>query len=222
MKYKNHWVQAQLLIVDKSTTGPRTRACIKLNLVKRVFIVTRSCRWSGFTHGGAQRLFEGIGCLPGEDKTCVDTNVPPVVQPYWKIQFVLWEKLTAACMDKLQVIKKIDEERLRTFNTPEGRYRFLCLQYNILSALCQHIAGLHTMMDDIIVWGTTREEHNKRLRQMLDKTREVDLKLNRDKYEFGVKNLPLWEILSVKRGWRQIQGKRQQYATWKDQKPKMR
>lgn len=45
------------------------------------------------------------------------------------------------------------------------------------------------MMDDIIVWGTTREEHDERLRQVLDKTREVNLKLNKDKCEFGVKTL---------------------------------
>lgn len=46
------------------------------------------------------------------------------------------------------------------------------------------------MMDDIIVWGSTREEHDERLRQMLDKTRETNLKLNKDKCEFGVKTLP--------------------------------
>lgn len=44
-------------------------------------------------------------------------------------------------------------------------------------------------MDDIIVWGSTREERDKRLRQVLDKKREVNLKLNKDKCEFGVKSL---------------------------------
>lgn len=66
----------------------------------------------------------------------------------------------------------------------------------------EHIPGVETMMDDIIVWGSTREEHDERLRKVLDKTREVNLKLNKDKCEFGVKtpDLPLWEMLSVKRG----------------------
>lgn len=45
------------------------------------------------------------------------------------------------------------------------------------------------MMDDIIVWGSNREEHDERLRKVLDKTREVNLKLNKDKCEFGVKTL---------------------------------
>lgn len=96
---------------------------------------------------------------------------------------------------------KLDEEssRLCTFNTPEGRYRFLRLPYGILSApevyhktihmIFEHIPRVETMMDDIIVWGATREEHDKRLRQVLDKTREVNLKLNKDKCEFGVKSL---------------------------------
>uniref|UniRef100_A0A3P9HQ00 Gypsy retrotransposon integrase-like protein 1 n=1 Tax=Oryzias latipes TaxID=8090 RepID=A0A3P9HQ00_ORYLA len=96
---------------------------------------------------------------------------------------------------------RLDEEssKLCTFNTPEGRYRFLRLPYGIRSApevyhktihmIYEHIPGVETMMDDIIVWGTTREEHDKRLRQVLDKTREVNLKLNKDKCEFGVKTL---------------------------------
>uniref|UniRef100_A0A3Q2DAV3 ribonuclease H n=1 Tax=Cyprinodon variegatus TaxID=28743 RepID=A0A3Q2DAV3_CYPVA len=96
---------------------------------------------------------------------------------------------------------RLDEEssRLCTFNTPEGRYRFLRLPYGILSApevyhktihmIFEHIPGVETMMDDIIVWGSTRAEHDERLRQVLDKTREVNLKLNKDKCEFGVKTL---------------------------------
>lgn len=96
---------------------------------------------------------------------------------------------------------KLDEEssRLCTFNSPEGRYRFLRLPYGILSApevyhktihmIFEHIPGVDTMMDDIIVWGSSREEHDMRLRQVLDKTREVNLKLNKDKCEFGVKTL---------------------------------
>lgn len=87
---------------------------------------------------------------------------------------------------------RLDEEnsRLCTFNTPEGRYRFICLPYGILSApevyhktihmIFEHIPRVETMMDDIIVWGATRE--------VLDKTREVNLKLNKDKCEFGVKS----------------------------------
>ncbi|KAJ8364813.1 hypothetical protein SKAU_G00136440 [Synaphobranchus kaupii] len=96
---------------------------------------------------------------------------------------------------------KLDEasSRLCTFNTPEGRYRFLRLPYGILSApevyhktvhtIFEHLPGVATMMDDIIVWGSTKTEHDTRLRQVLDRTRSVNLKLNKDKCEFAVKTL---------------------------------
>lgn len=96
---------------------------------------------------------------------------------------------------------KLDEasSKLCTFNTPEGRFRFLRLPYGILSApevyhkmihmIYEHIPGVETMMDDIIVWGSTREEHDARVREVLDLTRKSNLKLNRDKCEFAVKSL---------------------------------
>ncbi|XP_072769847.1 LETM1 domain-containing protein 1 isoform X1 [Nerophis lumbriciformis] len=269
-------MRAQLLIVDMSVQPILgLSACTKLNLVKRVFVVT-----SQETTNAQDTLmeeykdcFQGLGCLPGLHKICVDKNVFPVVHPCRKVPFALREKLKdeLARMEKLEVIKRIDEptewvsslvvvqkktgalricldprdlnkairrehfklptreeimaqfagakwfskldassgfwqmkldeesSRLCTFNTPEGRYRFLRLPYGILSApevyhktihmIFEHIPGVETMMDDIIVWGSTRKEHDERLRQVLDKTREVNLKLNKEKCEFGVKSL---------------------------------
>jgi hypothetical protein len=64
---------------------------------------------------------------------------------------------------------KLDDasSRLCSFNTPEGRYRFLCLPYGIFSApevyhktihmIFEHIPGVETMMDDIIVWGPQKK-----------------------------------------------------------------
>ena len=37
------------------------------------------------------------------------------------------------------------------------------------------------MMDDIIVLGSTKEEHDARVRQVLALTRIINLKLNKDK-----------------------------------------
>lgn len=76
---------------------------------------------------------------------------------------------------------KLDEasSRFCTFNTPEGRYRFLHLPYGMLSApevyhktihtIFENIPGVTTTMDDIIVWGSTKTEHGSRLRQVLDR-----------------------------------------------------
>lgn len=275
-KNKGQQIKAQLLIVDKNVQPILgLRACEKLNLVKRVFVVTSENEKEQHPLMEEYKdCFEGLGCLPGKHKIHVNENVPPVVHPCRKVPFALREKLKVelARMEKLEVIKKIDEptdwvsslvivekritgalricldpkdlnhaikrehfklptreeimaqfagakwfskldassgfwqmrldeesSRLCTFNTPEGRYRFLRLPYGIQSApevyhktihmIFEHIPGVDTMMDDIIVWGSTRQEHDERLRQVLDKTREVNLKLNKDKCEFAVKSL---------------------------------
>lgn len=117
------------------------------------------------------------------------------------------------------------------FNTPDGRYRFLLLPYGILSApevyhktihmIFEHIPGVETVMDDIIVCGSTREEHNERLRQVLDKTREVNLKLNTDKCEFEVKTLTFVGYVVSEEGVKPDPRKSQQSTTWKDQTTNM-
>ncbi|PIK55635.1 hypothetical protein BSL78_07444 [Apostichopus japonicus] len=62
----------------------------------------------------------------------------------------------------------LDQEsaKLCTFNTPFGRYKFLRLPFGIHSApevfhktvaqLFEGIEGVHTYIDDILVWGKTR------------------------------------------------------------------
>lgn len=41
-------------------------------------------------------------------------------------------------------------------------------------------------MHDILVWGVDKEQHDKRLRQLLDRTRSINLKLNKDKCKIGM------------------------------------
>ena len=66
---------------------------------------------------------------------------------------------------------KLDEDssKLCVFNTPFGRYKYLRFPFGISSApevyhkkvhmLFEHIDGVDTPMDDIIVWGSTTAEH---------------------------------------------------------------
>ena len=96
---------------------------------------------------------------------------------------------------------KLDHEssKLTCFTTPYGRYRFLRLPFGISSAakiyhkmiyrIFEDIDGTSTLMDDIIVWGTTLEEHNERLKMVFEATKTANLKLNYDKCEFGVQEL---------------------------------
>ena len=46
-----------------------------------------------------------------------------------------------------------------------------------------------TTMDDIIVWGSTKAEHDEQLCEVLETTRKVNLKLNRGSCELGVRKL---------------------------------
>jgi len=85
---------------------------------------------------------------------------------------------------------------LCTFNTPFGRYRFLRLPYGLCSSseifsqrmreMLENIEGVDVFVDDIIVWGKDVNEHNKRLRAVLDKLRAENVKLSVDKCNIGI------------------------------------
>lgn len=91
---------------------------------------------------------------------------------------------------------QLDEEssKLCTFNTPFGRYRFLRLPFGVSSApevfqkcIAQRLEGLEgvvNVVDDILVWGEDEEQHDRRLRQLLDRIRSINLKLNKEKCKF--------------------------------------
>ena len=83
---------------------------------------------------------------------------------------------------------------LTTFNTPFGRYRYLRLPMGICSApevfhktvhqFLEEFDGVTVYMDDIIVWGSTVEEHDERLMKALERLSEVGLVLNAEKCVF--------------------------------------
>lgn len=87
----------------------------------------------------------------------------------------------------------LDEEtsKLCTFNTPYGRYRFLRLPFGVSSApevfqrcIAERLEGLEgvvNIVDDILVWGEDEEQHDRRLRALMDRIRSINLKLNKDK-----------------------------------------
>ena len=84
--------------------------------------------------------------------------------------------------------------KLTTFNTPFGRYRFLRAPFGIksipemyqrcMSEIVEDIEGVEVIVDDILVWASTVEEHDKRLKLTLDRIRQNNIKLNESKCEF--------------------------------------
>ncbi len=95
---------------------------------------------------------------------------------------------------------KVDDESadLLTFGTPFGRYRFKRLPFGIHSAsevfqveiasIIADIPGCANSQDDI-VWGTTKQEHDHRLRDVLTRIRSSGLKLNQSKCVFAAESL---------------------------------
>jgi len=96
---------------------------------------------------------------------------------------------------------KLDEasSRLCTFNTPFGRFRFLRLPFGVNSApevfhrtvkqLFEGIEGVETYIDDLLIWGETKEQHDYRLRQVLERARVKNFKLNKEKCKIGLEEI---------------------------------
>ncbi|UYV75047.1 K02A2.6-like [Cordylochernes scorpioides] len=92
-----------------------------------------------------------------------------------------------------------ESQKLTTFITPFGRFFFKRIPFGITSApeifqrkitqLLGKIEGVVCFMDDIVVYGSSLEEHNERVRQVLKKIQEEGMTLNPEKCQFGVKTV---------------------------------
>ena len=81
--------------------------------------------------------------------------------------------------------------QLITLNTQFGRYKFKRLPFGISSAPEVFQRIMHQMfdlidscaiiMDDILVWGATEENHDERTVRVLNRAREINLKLKKEK-----------------------------------------
>ena len=88
---------------------------------------------------------------------------------------------------------------ITTLATHKGLFRYKRLIYGVSSAfesfqrqienVIAGCPGAKNISDDILVWGTTEEEHNSRLNQVLARLREAGLKVNKDKCMFCTDNL---------------------------------
>lgn len=92
----------------------------------------------------------------------------------------------------------VASSKLCTFSTPFGRYRFLRMPFGINCApeifhnemvKIFKTEGTTVYIDDILVMGRTREEHDMRLNEVLRKAKENGVKFNKDKCIFGVQEV---------------------------------
>lgn len=58
-----------------------------------------------------------------------------------------------------------------------------------MEQIIEGLKGVRVYIDDIIIWGTTLQEHNQNLYKVLKHIQEYGLKLNKNKCEFGVQRI---------------------------------
>lgn len=99
---------------------------------------------------------------------------------------------------------------LCTFNSPFGRYRFNRLPFGIISApevfqkrnqkLFGDIRGVEIYFDDLIIAGKDAEEHDRILKQVLDRAKDNNIKFNPEKFQFKVTKVKYMGFIISKEG----------------------
>ena len=98
-----------------------------------------------------------------------------------------------------QVKLDCNSAKLCTFNSPFGRYMFKRLPFGISSAqdvfqsimsqMFEDIEGVEIVVNDLLIWGTTEEQHDARLERVLQRAQQRNLKLNKDKSQIKMKEI---------------------------------
>ena len=155
-----------------------------------------------------------IVCAPkknGDIRLCVDMRrankaVKRERHPMPTIDDVLHEMTGAVFFSKLDLTQsfhqiELDEKSrsLTTFATHKGLYRYRRLMFGISCApeihqrIIQQVLadceGARNIADDIVVFGSTVEEHDRRLDAVLQRLMQAGLTLNRDKCRFRLTEL---------------------------------
>ena len=142
----------------------------------------------------------------GQVRICVDLkplneNVLREVHPIPKVDETLAQLAGATVFSKLDAnsgfwqIPLHEESRLlTTFITPFGRYCFNKLPFGIssapelfqrrMSAILEGLDGVLCQMDDVLIFGTTKEEHDFQMATALKRIQSAGVTLNPDKCEF--------------------------------------
>lgn len=101
-----------------------------------------------------------------------------------------------ANMGFYQIQLDAESSRLCTFATPFGRYIFKRLPFGISSSpeifyknfkqIFDDIPGNVCYIDDLLVYGKDKHEHDVNLRRVLERAREANIKFNKNKCKFNV------------------------------------
>ena len=147
----------------------------------------------------------------GDIRLCVDMRQANKAiirerHPIPTVDEILYNMNGAEVFSKLDLkygyhqIELDDESRdITTFVTHKGLYRYKRLMFGISAApekYQQVIAqvfndcdGVQNISDDIVVYGRDKQEHDQRLKRVMERLKEVGLTLNPDKCEFAMQKI---------------------------------
>ena len=144
---------------------------------------------------------------PQTGKLALNEAIRRPQYPMYTLEDVTSKLTNATCFSLLEITHaywsvKLDESSsyLTTFGTLFGRYRYLTLPFGIsassdllqmkVNAIFEGLPSVAAIVDDILIYGRTRDEHDRNLRKVLDRAREKGIRFNPDKMKIGVKELP--------------------------------
>ncbi|CAC5409350.1 unnamed protein product [Mytilus coruscus] len=133
---------------------------------------------SSFSCGKCGTTHERRNC-PAYGKKCHKCKKANHYQKFCKSKF----SKSVHGLDEYSSCESDGENYCRSSKQKNGNQR-KCLLFII-----QIAKGVETDIDDILVWGTTRKEHDDRLRSVLNRCQEVGLTLNAEKCKFRVKEV---------------------------------
>ena len=155
---------------------------------------------------------------PGKIRLCIDPKDlnKAIKRPHYPLPTIkdILPKLTNAkvfsVLDAQKGFWQIELDKsssfLTTFWTPFGRFRWLRMPFGISSApeefqhrqheVLENLNGVDVIADDILVYGRgeTYEEaladHDKNLKALLQRARDINLKFNKDKLQLRLSSVP--------------------------------
>lgn len=128
----------------------------------------------------------------GKLRVCLDPTPlnKAILRPHYPLPTLedVTTKLAGTRYFSVWAIKLSDESSiLTTFNTAFGRYHFLRLPFGIISAqdefqrrvdeTYEGLSGVAAIVDDVLVFGKTKEDHDQHLNAMLQRSRDRGVKL---------------------------------------------
>ena len=107
---------------------------------------------------------------------------------------------------------RLDDESsyLTTFSSPFGRYRFLRMPFGLscsqdifqrkVNETFEGLTGVSVIVDDILIHGRSRQEHDERLRDVLERAKAQGVRFNPNKCKIGVTEVPFFGHLITDKG----------------------